>query len=366
MILFINTFITDKVLPGSQVQDHRKWNREFLNNYSSLTIFKYSLASLSPIHNWTKVILKISLDSDYIDQKDELEKFIKKEFYNTVLDISWKRNELQSEWQETYHSLDDELIWFSCNHDHICLDSNSDYLNYIVSKMELDQDQPISSYFTHWPENVAHVSKSYNPKNLTIFEDYATMNQETCDSINIISKQLYKKWWFSVQFPNDWRFPRPDWMWNMLSNYVKVPNQKQFIQFKEQARHFDAYYHMTRNQCPALNIPEGFFEDKIKISIGNSVKIDGYVWLNPLIKDFSSESTNGVDYKMLEEDIPLFWKRRTIEIKKEKFDKDEFIEGRLKSVLNMINVNYTTPHIFDADVKQKILDVWKRSYTISK
>ena len=31
----------------------------------------------------------------------------------------------------------------------------------------------------------------------------------------------------------------------------------------------------------------------------------------------------------------------------------------------MINLNYTTPHIFDGLVKEKILDVWKRSYNIS-
>ena len=35
MILFINTFITDKVMPGSQVQAHRQWNRQYLKEFSS-------------------------------------------------------------------------------------------------------------------------------------------------------------------------------------------------------------------------------------------------------------------------------------------------------------------------------------------
>lgn len=365
MILFINTFITDKVMPGSQVQAHRQWNRQYLKEFSSLDVFKYSLASLAPIYKWKRVILNISLDEIYIEKKDELERFIKQEFDGFPTHISWKRNEYQLEWQKSYDLLDDDLIWFSCNHDHICLDSNSNYLNHIVSKMREEQDKPISSYFTHWPENIAYVSRTYKPKHLKIYDDYATINQETCDSINIISKELYKTWWLSKKLPDNLKFPRPDWMWNMLSNFFQVPHQKQYIQFKEQSRHFDAYYHMTRNQCPALNIPDGFFENQIKISIGNKNKIDGYTWLNPCIEKFSSEDFCGVDYKILEEDIPLFWKKRINEINRFDIDKNIFIENRLKSVFNMINLNYTTPHIFDESIKEKILDVWKRSYNIT-
>jgi hypothetical protein len=365
MILFINTFITDKVLPGSTLQPHRMWNREFLNQYSSFDTFKYSLASLAPIYDWKNIILKISLDEEYKSRQSELENFIKEEFHGKCINIFWKRNELQSEWQESYDLLDDDLIWLNCNHDHICLDSNSNYLNHIVSKMRLEQDQLISSYYTHWPESISHLSDNCNPKNLIINEDYATMNQETCDSLNIISKNLYKKWWFSVKLPNQCKFPRPDWSSNMLSNFVSTPEQKQFIQFKEQSRHFDAYYHMTRNQCPALNIPEGFFENNIKISIGNQSRLNGYTWLNPSVADNVSENPNGVDYKILEEDIPLFWNKRISEIKRYQFDKNTAIENRLKSVMNMINMHYTIPCVFKLNTKEKILDVWKKAYTIS-
>lgn len=363
MILFINTFITDKVLPGSQVQPHRMWNREFLNQYSSFDTFKYSLASLAPIYDWKSIVLKISLDEEYKYRQLELENFIKEEFHGKRINIFWKRNETQSEWQESYDLLDDDLIWFNCNHDHICLDSSSDYLNHIVSKMRSEQDKCISSYFSHWPEMISLLSENKDPKNLIINEDYATINQETCDSINIISKSLYKKWWFSVKLPSQYRFPRPDWSNNMLSNFVSTPEQKQFIQFKEQARHFDAYYHMTRAQCPALNIPNGFFENDIKISIGNENRINGYTWLNPSITDYISAHPSGVDYKILEQDIPLFWKKRISEIKRYEFDKNTFIDYRLKSVMNMVNMDYTVPCVFKPEIKEKIFDVWKRAYS---
>jgi len=365
MILFINTFITDKILPASGTQSHRMWNREFLNQYSSFDTFKYSLASLAPIYNWKSVVLKISLDEEYKPRQSELENFIKQEFHGKCLNIFWKRNELQSEWQDSYDLLDDDLIWLNCNHDHICLDSNSDYLNHIVSKMRLEQDKCISSYFTHWPESISLLSQNQNPKDLIINEDYATVNQQTCDSINIISKNLYKKWWFSVKLPSQCRFPRPDWSANMLSNFVSTPEQKQFIQFKEQARHFDAYYHMTRYQCPALNIPDGFFENDIKISVGNENRINGYTWLNPSIENHVSAHPIGVDYKMLEQDIPLFWKKRISEIKKHEFDKNTAIDNRLKSVMNMIHMHYNVPCVFKPEIKEKILDVWKKTYTIN-
>jgi hypothetical protein len=365
MILFINTLITDKILPGSTMQPHRMWNRYFLNQYSSFDTFKYSLASLAPIYDWKNIILKISLDEEYKSRQLELENFIKEEFQGKSINIFWKRNESQSEWQESYDLLDDDLIWFNCNHDHICLDSNSNYLNHIISKMRAEQDKPISSCFTHWPENIALLSEKYSPKDLIINEDYATINRQTCDSINIISKSLYKKWWFSVKLPSQCRFPRPDWSYNMLSNFVSIPEQKQFIQFKEQSRHFDAYYHMTRNQCPALNIPDGFFENNMKISIGNENRINGYTWLNASITNYASAHPNGVDYKMLEEDMPLFWTKRISEIKRHEFDKNIAIENRLKSVMNMLHLDYTTPCVFKQDIKEKFLDVWKKVYTIN-
>jgi hypothetical protein len=39
------------------------------------------------------------------------------------------------------------------------------------------------------------------------------------------------------------------------------------------------------------------------------------VWINPCIKDYYSVDVEGVDYKCLVEDLPLFWKNRISEIK---------------------------------------------------
>ena len=181
MILFCNTFITEAKPfgKGNVVRDN-------LKSFNNLDIFKYSLASLAIAYDWSKVILKISLDDCYKHRKDELEQFIKDNFSQFNLVLEWQRSEYQNDWKRDYELLDDNLIWYYCNHDHICLDSNSNYLNHIISKMRAEQDKPISSCFTHWPENIALLSEKYSPKDLLINEDYATINQQTCDSINII------------------------------------------------------------------------------------------------------------------------------------------------------------------------------------
>ena len=92
--------------------------------------------------------------------------------------------------------------------------------------------------------------------------------------------------------------------------------------------------------------------------------MDGYTWLNPSVTNYISAHPNGVDYKMIEQDIPLFWNKRISEIKRYEFDKNSAIENRLKSVMNMLNLDYTTRYTFKDEIKEKILDVWKKVYTI--
>jgi hypothetical protein len=54
-------------------------------------------------------------------RQQELEDFIKNEFKDFNLILEWQRNEYQNDWKQDYNLLDDNLIWFYCNHDHIFL-----------------------------------------------------------------------------------------------------------------------------------------------------------------------------------------------------------------------------------------------------
>ena len=94
MILLCNTFITEQPPSVTGQLANGNWAqspkyRANLKSFTNFDIFKYSLASLAVAYPWSKVILKIELDTIYQDKKQELEDFIKKEFKNFKVDLSW-------------------------------------------------------------------------------------------------------------------------------------------------------------------------------------------------------------------------------------------------------------------------------------
>lgn len=369
MILLCNTFITEtKPSIGKGFVF-----RENLKSFSNFDIFKYSLASLAVAYPWSKVILKISLDDIYKPRQQELEDFIKNEFENSNLILEWKRNEFQNDWKQTYDLLDNNLIWFYCNHDHIFFDSNNSYLSKLVELIK--EEQLCSIGFSHFPEAVRTIKQglySYpNPifpyqqdPTYTIEDNYTWVNSINFDSIQIITKELYKKWWFEGEF-NHIKLPRPDYFGIGLAEIKPVPVHKTIIPLKEICRHFDGYQHIqpaiTNNQCPAIDIPPGFFENDIKIRYGYNDYKEGWVNINPTNPNYYAYDKTGTDYKFTLEDLPLVWKSRISFVDlNPNINEEEFLQYRLKSILEMI---YTSEYyIIDKEVEEKILNEYLKNY----
>jgi hypothetical protein len=131
MILLYNVFITDKSATGGQWENLGvSYDRGNLNSPNKLEILKYSLASYAVAYPWKKVILNLELDPDYIslDKKQELKDFALNEFKDTEIIYSDRRNLLQQDWVNTYELLNDDIIFYQGNHDHIFFNSSKDYL----------------------------------------------------------------------------------------------------------------------------------------------------------------------------------------------------------------------------------------------
>jgi hypothetical protein len=64
------------------------------------------------------------------------------------------------------------------------------------------------------------------------------------------------------------------------------------------------------NDVPPIQIPSGFWEYEIEIDYCSSRRHEDRVWINPIIERHYAVDSNGVDYKCLLEDLPLFWKGR--------------------------------------------------------
>jgi hypothetical protein len=370
MILFCNTFITET--PVNPNWGYKKdVPRKNLKSFSNFDIFKYSLASLAVAYDWSKVILKISLDDIYKHRQNELEEFIRAEFGRFDLILEWKRNEYQNDWKKDYELINNNLIWFYCNHDHIFIDSSKEYLSRIAEI--INKEELCSMIFSHYPECIRTAkqdlypyvkSHPITPINYEIHDDYVSTAAVNFDSMMIITKDLYYEWWFNGEF-NQYKLPRPDFFGKGLSEIKPVPVHKILISLKEICRHFDGYHHIDpiidNNQCPALDIPSGFFENNIKIRYGYDDYKEGWVNINPKNDYYKAYNPTGTDYKFTLEDLPLVWKDRISEIDSNPdIDREEMIQYRLKSILEMI---YTSPYyVVDKEVEEKIINEYLKNY----
>ena len=359
MILLCNTFITET--PPSIGKG--KVDRGLLKSSSNFDIFKYSLASLASAYKWKKAIIYFTLDSIYSNRENELIDFITKEFKDTELVLRTHRNEYQNDWKETYNLLNDELIWFYCNHDHIFMDSSRQNLEQCVTSFETNEKGTCCAMsFSHWPETMRTLHNFTNPG----YEEHYCFNySKNHDSIQIITKELYRNWWFEGEF-NQYKFPRPDYFGLSLMEIKPVPFHKTLHPYREICRHFDGYQHVnppiTNYQCPALEIPDGFFENNIRIRFGYNDNVDGWTNINPLSEFYTAvDREKGTDYKLTYKDIPLFWTGRISEVDiNTSLEDQDCITGRLTAVLSML---YTSEQFIISDeLYEKVLQAYIIDY----
>ncbi len=315
-------------------------NKESLIDYCELTY---------PTRNIT-----IELDAIYEHRKHELETLIRTNFVCPI-ELSWTRNYTQSDWIETYDHLDNRLIWFYCNHDHIFYDSSITYLEKVVEKLR-NEEELCSFAFSHWPECVrtAKLSKDYKLEDV-----YMSVRNTSFDSIQIITKELYKEWWCTGNF-NQYKLPRPDFFGIGLAEIKPVPIHKTIYPYKEVCRHFDGYQHcnppILNDKCPAINIPPGIFTNDIKISYKQSYN-ENCVNIDPQNEHYHAVNLNGIDLKTTLYDVPLVISKRS---KFEKITPDELdIQYRLKDILNMI---YYNGFPIDSELESTILSEYLIPY----
>lgn len=300
MILFINTFITNNRISGP-------------NRYDRLDVFKYTLASYAVLP-YTKIFIYCKLDEPYVHRSQELEDYIYKNFHDVeYFDF---RVESQPDWQKVMANVlasDDDLVWLTCNDDHIFIDYNLEALNEGLELMKNVDEKYKTFYFSHWPEVLKLSKKFRNEKresNLFIsFKDIRMM-----DAIQIFNKDLLNNMFFETNWCGEY---------HKRTDLIPVTvEQKVYVPLREQCRHFDAYGHVgiPFDYVAPMDIPVGFFEDNIKISFGSFEKKDGFTNINPL-------SANPNEHLMLE-DLPLFWRDKITEFKIEDYDKSVLLQSR--------------------------------------
>jgi hypothetical protein len=375
MILFLNTILTDNPplppYPNAGLNRvHYPYNRGNLSNYNQIEVFKYSLASLSIAYPWSRVIIKVKLENKYLDRKIELKNFIEDTFKNFDLILEWERNEYQQDWINTYELLNNDLIWFCCNHDHIFIDSSTEYLSSVVNQIKLDKRYPmIAMGFSHFPEHIMWAKRGmhllpHDPSSYLIEDKYMSVDSTIHDSIMIITKDVYYKWWCEESL-NGGYFPRPETHYGISIGWIKpMPILRYFIPFKEICRHFDGYGHsnISNDNCPALDIPPGFFEHDIKVRYGYDDYKEEWVNINPKNQLYKADNNSGVDYRFEIDSLPLVWRNKISTIDcNPNLDQEEMITYFLESILKMIYVS--SEFEIDKEAETKILNEYLKTYS---
>ena len=372
MVLLFNVFITPSKGNPSIIYD-----RGNLKPSSKLDITKYALSSLAVAYPWSRAIINVELDSNHYSKDDNknIHDFISKEFKDIEFIYSSKRCELQKEWQALYNNINSDLIFYLGNHDHIFIDSSNFYLKDLV---EIAKNSKNSTIITsHFPENIRWAKSGYielhesTPRklnnNFKINDNYLSYEGICIDSLNIITKSLYYNWFFTGNWGDEIKLPRTDGIGGVdllkMRNYlgIELPQQNIIIPYKEQLRHFDGYMHQRigNNTCSPLAIPDGFFEDKIKIRYGYNDYKDGWVNINPKISNYYASDKHGTDDKITLEDLPLFWKSKIVEVDSNpNINEEEMIQYKLQSILQMVYSDERYNPYIDDETQQKVLDTY--------
>ena len=372
MVLLFNVYITPS--KGNQFVVFDRGN---LKSSNKLDITKYTLSSLAIAYPWSKVIINVELDPNHYNQKDSenLIDFIIKEFKDIEVVFSTKRCELQREWQELYKEINSDLIFYLGNHDHVFIDSDNSYLKNLIKIAKSDKNSTIIT--SHYPENIRWAKSGYielnesTPRKFNdsykINNDYLSYKGVCIDSLNIITKSLYYDWFFTGNWGDETKLPRTDGIGGVdllkIRNHygIDLPQQNIIIPYKEQLRHFDGYMHQRigNDICPSLSIPDGFFEDEIKIRYGYDDYKDGWVNINPKNPYYYASNKNGTDDKITLEDLPLFWRGKISFIDSNPdINEEEMIQYKLQSRLQMVYSDERYNPYIDDELQQKVLDTY--------
>jgi len=286
------------------------YGRPNLKHFDRMDVFKYCLSSyavLSPLVS--KYILYVQLEKGWEHRKDDLNDFILKNIPNDKLELHWHRNTTVEEWQNVYNDLEkinDKVVWFAGNDDHIFVDYDLNCLSGCINALE--ESAPLSAcFYSHWFETIRMAGRhnaSLHPNGHCVNFPWAIH-----DSIRMVRKEVIKHYFFE----KDFRYQNGNfWRWDRIKEFSGNDIMlNTFIPTRELCRHFDGYSHVGNlfNFGPPLEIPPGFFENTMKIRYGWN---DGYkedcVNVNPMNPNLKCvDPVNGVDSRCTLDKIPLFW-----------------------------------------------------------
>ena len=267
MILFFNVLVT----PGDFI--HR-YNRGNLYTDDKVDVFKYSISSIAPIYDWSSVVIQYELDASYKHRRLEVDNYLKSLFPNQK-NLSIRqgvRNTKQSHWQKTVEELnllEDKIIFFSCNHDHVFTDNQTEYFDHCIDTFKKYENEHSVMMLSGYYESIEHLRMPY-----WIDGPLVGRKIPLSDSFMVITKSLLREWWCSSVNFGDAYLSRTDGIKKADESLM----YNCFFMSRQAFNHYDGYQNVIypgkfhyMEHCPPLVIPEGYFEGKASCKLADDI-----------------------------------------------------------------------------------------------
>lgn len=337
MIVWFNCKITDQRLnPQSVVRYNLKDDNRF-------DVARYSFASFAPLEPLvSKFIFNLELADEHQGREAEMESWLRSLFPADKLILNWYRANNITQWREIQTliaDIDDDLIFPAGNEDHIFMDSNIDVFAKGLEYIKNDPDPYAVLMTSHWPESIraAHVYSG----TITDCGNYVTYNMGNNDAIRVMKRSFFNQYIDSINDTAMTVFRTEHW------NSIGLVSNKLYIPTKEQFRHFDGYAHVQVGPevCPPLEIPPGFFDNRMKIRYGFFDREENAVNINPCAENlYTVDPTNGTDYKFIESEIPAFWQSHISGIVRN-IESNDYLDAYDKFLLEMSRIYINWHHV---------------------
>ena len=292
-------------------------------------VFRYCLAShavLDPVVD--KYVFCITMAEELANRQDELEDYIYDIFPKDKIDLTWARNDTGKDWRKTCDRVlsdPNQLVWLAANDDHIFIDRNLDMVESAISTLNADPDPNAVVYYSHWPEQMRMAY--YLGGQPTADGNWIKYQWENFDGIMILKAGRLSKYW-DRDYGAALMF-KPDYLG--AHHGYSCPGTV-YAPTREMVRHYEGYSHVGSgcdNIAPPLFIPPEFFQANMKIRMGYVDRDDSATNFNPGYDWLYNQAPGGTDYRWVEEDIPLFWMDRIVEINTcDDYDAEQMAQAR--------------------------------------
>lgn len=335
MILFINVFLTSKRFST--------FDRGLLEDVDALAAFRYMLHSLTDIR-FSQAFIFAELDPDNYppEAAAQLETEVATLFAGTPLTFRPQRLLKLGDWRSFLtHTLlpADQPVFYSGNHDHVFLDSNTVVLEGCLNRLKQLRAQHgrVSLIVSHWAEYYSYRVRLQHQEALGFIH-----TAHYRDAMQILTPELLKEWFFDDCPHADPSVPirrTEDLGWVGKAPFLQI------IPGKEQFRHLDAGSHfgVRVRHVPPLRPPAGLLEGQLRIAYLARPDIPalrhyrdaGYCCISPCLPAAATDP-DGVDFQCLFSDIPAFLLRNARDVVRVGPDTPENDTARDQWVANML------------------------------